>query len=62
MQTGSKSGCYTSQIDLEGLVFFFARPEQHWNGRHSLRDYVAEKGMLPCVGCVDVLGAKPDIV
>ena len=52
----------TSQIDLEGLVFFFAHPEHHWKGRHILRDCVAEKGMLPCVGCVDVLGANPDLV
>ena len=52
----------TSQIHIEGLVFFFAHPEQHWNGRHSLRDGVAEKGMLPCVGCVDVSGAKTDLV
>ena len=31
-------------------------------GRHSLRDCVAEKGMLPCVGCVGVRKSKPDLV
>ena len=44
-------------IDIEGLVFFFAHPEQHWNGRHSLRDCGAKKGMLPCVG-----KSNPDLV
>ena len=24
--------------------------EEHWKGRHILRDFRAEKGMLPCVG------------
>ena len=24
--------------------------EEHWKGRHSLRDYGVEKGMIPCVG------------
>ena len=45
-----------------GLVFFFAHPKLHWKGRHSLRDYVAEKGMLPCVECVDVLEVRLDLV
>ena len=51
-----------SELDIEGLVFFFALPEKHWKGRHSLRDCVAEKGILPYVGCVDSLGSKPDLV
>ena len=45
-----------------GLFFFFAHPEYHWKGRHSLRDCVEEKGMLPSVGCVDVLEARLDLV
>ena len=43
-----------------GWFFFFAHPEEHCNGRHILRDCVAEKGMLPYVGCVGVGKAKPD--
>ena len=31
-------------------------------GRHSLRDYVAEKGMLPYVGCVGVGKTKPHLM
>ena len=42
--------------------FLLAHPEQHWKGRHSLGDYVAEKDLLPCVGCVDVLGVESDLV
>ena len=45
-----------------GLVFFLAHLEEHWKGRNSPRDRIVEKGMLPCVGCVDVLVAKPDLV
>ena len=45
-----------------GMVFFFANPELHWKGRHNLRDCVAEKGMLPCVGCVDVLEVRIEMV
>ena len=52
----------TSQTYLEGLVFFFAHLEEHWKGRHSSRECVAEKVMLPCVGCVDVLESNPDLV
>ena len=52
----------TSQTNLEGLVFFFAHPKEHWKGRHGPRDCVAEKGMLPCVRCVDGLGFKPNLV
>ena len=31
-------------------------------GRHILWDYVAEKGMLLGVGCVDVLEVRLDLV
>ena len=50
-------------IDISrGFFSFFAHPEYHWKGRHSLRDCVAQKGMLPFVGCVDVLEARIDLV
>ena len=51
-----KPGVRRNLIDKSrGLVLFFAHTEWHWEGRHILRDYVAEKGMFPCVGWVDVL-------
>ena len=58
-----KSSVCRSLIDRDrGLDFFFTPPEQHQKGRHSLRDCVAEKVMLSCVGCVDVLEARLDLV
>ena len=33
---------------------FYSHPKEHWNGRYSSRNYVAKKGILPCVGCVGV--------
>ena len=45
-----------------GVVLFFAHIEWNWEGRHILRDYVAEKGMLPCVGWIDVLKVRLDLV
>ena len=35
-----------------GLAFFSITPEQHWKGMQGLRDCIAEKGLIPCVGCV----------
>ena len=35
-----------------GLAFFSTTPEEHWKGMQGLRDCVAEKGLIPCVGCV----------
>ena len=35
-------------------------PEEHWKGRHILRNCVAEKEMLPCVGCVGNGDARPN--
>ena len=35
-----------------GLAFFSITPKQHWKGMQGLRDCVAEKGSIPCVGCV----------
>ena len=45
-----------------GFVFFFAHLELHWKGRNNLRVCATEKGMLPCVGCVDVLEVGIDLV
>ena len=50
----------TSQKDKRGWLLFYAYPEEHWKGRYGLRDYVAEKGILPCVGCVGIVEAKLD--
>ena len=38
----------------------YAHPEEHWKRRYSLRDCVVEKGILPYVGCVGIVDAKPD--
>ena len=35
-----------------GLDFFSTTPEEHWKGMQGLRDCVAEKGLIPYVGCV----------
>ena len=35
-----------------GLDFFSTTPEEHWKGMQGLWDCVAEKGLIPCVGCV----------
>ena len=38
----------------------YADLEEQWKGRCSLRDCGAEKGTLPCVGCVGRGGSSPD--
>ena len=43
-----------------GWLFFYAHPEEHCKGRYGLRDCVAVKGILPCVGCVGIVEAKLD--
>ena len=52
----------TSQKYKSDWRIFYAHPEENWKGSYGSRDYVAEKGILPCVGCVGVVEAKPDIV
>ena len=48
-----KPSVFGSDIDRSrGLAFFSIAPEQHQKGIQGLRDYVAEKGLIPCVGCV----------
>ena len=37
-----------------------AHPEEHWKGRYGLRECVAVKGILPCIGCVGIMDAKLD--
>ena len=50
----------TSQRIKRGWLLFYANLGEHWNGRYGLRDYVAVKGILPCVGCVGIVEAKLD--
>ena len=42
------------------MVCFFAHPEEHWKGRYGLREYVAVKAIIHCVGCVGIVDAKLD--
>ena len=37
------------------LLIFYAHLVEHWKGRYGLRDCVAVKGILPCVGCVGIV-------
>ena len=46
--------------DQRGWLLFYAHLREHWNGRYGLRDCVAVKGILPCVGCVGTVEAKLD--
>ena len=50
----------TSQKDKSVWLIFYAHLEEHWKGRYGLRDYVVEKGILPCVGCVGIVDARLD--
>ena len=50
----------TSQRIKRGWLMFYAHPEEHWKGRYALRDCVAVKGILHCVGCVGIVEAKLD--
>ena len=50
----------TSRKDKSGWSILYAHPEEHWKGRNNPRDYVAKKGMIPCVGCVGIVDAKLD--
>ena len=43
-----------------GWLIFYVHPEEHWKGRYGLRDCVAVKGIVPCVGCVGIVEAKLD--
>ena len=52
----------TSQTDLEGWFSFWHTLNRTRKGRNSQRDCVAEKGMLPGVGYIDVLEARIDLV
>ena len=51
----------TSQKIKRGWILFYAHLGEHYNGRYVLRDYVVVKGILLCVGCVGIVGAKIDI-
>ena len=51
-----KPGVFGNHTDrTRGLAFFSTTPEYHWKGIQGLRDCVAEKGLIPCYGCVGVL-------
>ena len=50
----------TSWKDKSGWWIFYAHPEEHCKGRHSLRGCGAEQGMLPYVGCVGIVDSRPD--
>ena len=45
----------TSRKDKSGWWKISTHPEEHQKGRHSPRDCMAEKGMLPSIGCVGVM-------
>ena len=46
-------GVFWSHTDrARGLAFFSTTPEYHWKGSQGLRECVAEKGLIPYVGCV----------
>ena len=48
-----KPGVFGNHIDkARELAFFSTTPKWHWKGIQGLRDCVAEKGLIPCVGCV----------
>ena len=50
----------TSQKDKSGWLILYAHLEEHWKGRDGLRDYVAEKGILPFVGCIGIMDTMID--
>ena len=51
-----KLGVFGSHIDkARGLDFFSTTLEKHWKGSQGLRDCVAEKGLIPCVGVLEVM-------
>ena len=43
-------GSHTDRV--RSLAFFSTTPEEHWKGSQGLRDYEAEKGLIPGVGWV----------
>ena len=48
-----KPSVFGSHIErARGMAFFSITPEEQWKGSQGLRDCVAEKGLIPCVGCV----------
>ena len=48
-----KPGEFENYTDIaRGIDFFSTTPEEHWKGIQGLRDYVVEKGPIPCFGCV----------
>ena len=54
-----KPSVFGNHTDIaRGLDFFSTTPEWHWKGMHGLRDYVAEKGLIPFIGCVGVLEVR----
>ena len=55
-------GGTTSEAEEEVLQEEDEAEVLQMSGRHILRDCVEEKRMLPCVGCVDVLEVRIDLV
>ena len=49
-------GSHSDRIRL--LAFFPTTLEEYWKGNQGLRDCEAEKGLIPGVGCVDVLEVR----
>ena len=48
-----KPGVVGNHTDrARGLAFFSTTPEYHWKGSWGLRECIAEKGLIPYVGCV----------
>ena len=50
----------TSQKLKWGWLLFYEHLGEQWKGRNGLRDCVAVKGILPCVGCVGIVDTKLD--
>ena len=45
--------CVGNHTDrARGLAFFSTTSGEQWKGMQGLRDCVAEKGPIPCAGCV----------
>ena len=50
----------TSQKIKRSSILFYAHLGEHWKGRYVPRDYVAVKGILPCVGRIGIVEANID--
>ena len=52
----------TSQTDQEGLVIFLCRPWRALEGKVWPEGLCSSEGILPCVGCVGIMEAKPELM